>query len=287
MSHPLKIIEILGLPKPEGIIHVGAHFGQEAPAYQAIGTQCCVYIEPIPTAFEKLKCNVEKIPNHFPIQALCSDLDGQKVTFNVSAGDGQSSSVFPLGNIKRLYPRMRYIDELKLETRSLDRIITSEFPSHNFDLLVMDTQGSELNILKGSNGLLTTQLKYIYSEVSTEPLYQGSCNFEEITAFLKLYGFRLKNAVFGPKNWGDAFYAKNFSSQFPTLQDNLALHKPALQSSLSRWSKPDDAQGAVNGTKTGKYGFCTKREANPWWQVDLLSIYKLTEVGEKQILGGK
>ena len=31
----------------------------------------------------------------------------------------------------------------------------------------------------------------------------------------------------------------------------------------------DDAAGAVDGVKDGKYAFHTGSEPNPWWQVDL------------------
>lgn len=50
---------------------------------------------------------------------------------------------------------------------------------------------------------------------------------------------------------------------------NLAVGKAASQSSLSEWSKPKDAQGAVDGVKDGGFGFHTNDELNPWWQVDL------------------
>lgn len=59
---------------------------------------------------------------------------------------------------------------------------------------------------------------------------------------------------------------------------NLALNRPAKQSSTSRWSKPNDAQGAVDGVKDGSYGFHTDNEKNPWWQVDLGAAKPITEV---------
>jgi hypothetical protein len=49
--------------------------------------------------------------------------------------------------------------------------------------------------------------------------------------------------------------------------ENLAIGKPASQSSLSRWSRPNDAQGAVNGRRTGGFGFHTDDEAAAWWRV--------------------
>jgi hypothetical protein len=60
---------------------------------------------------------------------------------------------------------------------------------------------------------------------------------------------------------------------------NVALNKPAIQSSLSSWSTgSNDAQGAVNGVKDGKWGFHTNAEPNPWWQVDLLSPMTIGEI---------
>lgn len=59
---------------------------------------------------------------------------------------------------------------------------------------------------------------------------------------------------------------------------NLALNRPAKQSSTSQWSHPDDAQGAVDGNVSGGYGFHTASEPTPWWQVDLGAVRALTEI---------
>lgn len=54
---------------------------------------------------------------------------------------------------------------------------------------------------------------------------------------------------------------------------NLALGKPALQSSVSQYSigstAAEDARGANNGSLSCRYGFHTATEVDPWWQVDL------------------
>lgn len=42
----------------------------------------------------------------------------------------------------------------------------------------------------------------------------------------------------------------------------------ATQSSLSKWSKPNDAQRAVNGVKSADFAFHTDIEDNPWWQIE-------------------
>jgi hypothetical protein len=57
------------------------------------------------------------------------------------------------------------------------------------------------------------------------------------------------------------------------LQPNLALGRPARQSSTSAWSMKlsagEDASGAVSGFCTGSYQFHTEFENEPWWDVDL------------------
>jgi FkbM family methyltransferase len=56
---------------------------------------------------------------------------------------------------------------------------------------------------------------------------------------------------------------------------NIALNRPATQSSVFQsWN----AQGAVSGILTGKFGFYTAAENEPFWSVDLLSIFTLRRI---------
>jgi tetratricopeptide (TPR) repeat protein len=59
---------------------------------------------------------------------------------------------------------------------------------------------------------------------------------------------------------------------------NLALNRPAKQSSISSWSHPNGAQGGVDGVIGADYGFHTEIQANPWWQVDLGAVTSLSEI---------
>lgn len=60
---------------------------------------------------------------------------------------------------------------------------------------------------------------------------------------------------------------------------NVAIGKPASQSSLSEWSlRPDDAAGPVSGPVSGMFTFHTQHEDRPWWMVDLLSIQDVSSV---------
>ena len=273
---PLKMISELRLPSPRSLIHVGANSGRdEISIYKNSLAKTCLYIEPIPEVFQQLKSNLEGIPNHYPIQAVCSDVNDEEIIFNVASNSGRSSSIFDWGNHKNLYPKTEYVEQLKLQTKTLDTLVEQRFLDHHFDLLVMDTQGAELKILMGSHKLLKNQLTYVFSEIGEDPLYEGGCTFEEVTAFLKLHGFRLKNMELNYKNWGNALYVKEV---LDPLSPNIALNKPTQQSSVSELFQPNEPSAAVNGIKNGSPSFCTDQEINPWWQVDLEQVYALTEI---------
>jgi FkbM family methyltransferase len=279
MSQALSLIKNLRLPRAKGIIHVGANIGQERASYRNAKPDICVYIEPIPAVYEQLANNLREIPNHYPVQALCSNLDNEEITFNIASNSGESSSIFGLGKHEQLYPQINYVESLKIRSKTLDSLIEEKFPEKNFNVLVINTKGAELKVLKGSHKLLENSISCIYVEVSEDPLYEGGCTFEEVAEFLKPYGFKQKYMGLNHMNWGNAFFAKNVIKSIPSPPgENLALNKPAQQSSLSKWSQPSDAQGAVNGIKTGGFNFHTDKDINPWWQVDLQDVYRLSEV---------
>jgi hypothetical protein len=63
---------------------------------------------------------------------------------------------------------------------------------------------------------------------------------------------------------------------------DLALCKPSLSSSVSRWSfsqdRTIDAAGANTVALPDDYGFHTAEEMEPWWMVDLSAEYLVEEV---------
>jgi FkbH-like protein len=64
-------------------------------------------------------------------------------------------------------------------------------------------------------------------------------------------------------------------------REDIALGKPATQSSVSPWSRGDaeqDAARATSGVIHPDYAFHTDRQTNPWWQVDLEGNYIIEEI---------
>ncbi len=74
---------------------------------------------------------------------------------------------------------------------SLDDIFKKKI---NIDLLKIDTQGNELNVLKGSKKLLKS-IKFIKLELMLYDYYEKSYSISDIDLFLKKYNFKIFNIL--------------------------------------------------------------------------------------------
>ena len=78
--------------------------------------------------------------------------------------------------------------ELTLTGITLSALVKKEdIAIRQYDALVMDTQGSELLVLKGAADLLNN-FKYIKTEAADFEIYQGCCVLDDLTRFLTDYG---------------------------------------------------------------------------------------------------
>jgi len=101
-----------------------------------------------------------------------------------------------------LYPPIQYLaahypalDCIQLEKVTLVHTTTlnawaGENNITSIDYIKIDTQGSELEILKGGESLLET-VRCIDIEVEFNPIYQGQCLFFEVDAYLRSMDFQL------------------------------------------------------------------------------------------------
>ena len=88
--------------EPRGVIHIGAHEGQEIDLYQKMGFQTILFIEANPVVFERLQETVRDISNALAVNCAINNFNGETVLY-VTSYD-QSSSLLPLKKVKRIYP---------------------------------------------------------------------------------------------------------------------------------------------------------------------------------------
>ena len=188
---------------PKGVIHIGAHTGEEKQSYDEIGINNVIWIEANP----KLSENLSKKINDTVINATISNVNDKKVTFNVT-NNFQSSSILPLKKHSEFYPKITVSERIELKTKTMDTLILeNEIDMLKFDFLNIDIQGAELLALQGMKDNLK-YIKYIYTEVNFSELYEGCCLMNEIDDYLIHYNFRRVELSKTPCDWGDAFYIK-------------------------------------------------------------------------------
>ncbi|MEG5135447.1 MULTISPECIES: FkbM family methyltransferase [unclassified Microcoleus] len=192
---------------PRGLIHIGAHEGQEMKEYQAMGVPKVLFIEANPSVFERLKQNIAGLPNVWAANCAVSNENGT-VNLRVNSHD-MSSSILPLKLHKDIYPGMVEVNQVTVISKTLDSLMEqSQFTPPDFNIINIDIQGAELLAFQGA----VETLKYIdaiITEVNREELYEGCALIDQIDDFLSSYGFqRVAMAHPSHPSWGDAFYVK-------------------------------------------------------------------------------
>jgi hypothetical protein len=79
---------------------------------------------------------------------------------------------------------------------------------NNFNVLVSDTQGYEIQVLKGFGDFLK-KLDYIYVEYINSELYEDCSNLDKIENYVKQYSFELDSIYPENSNWGNALFINN------------------------------------------------------------------------------
>lgn len=212
--------------RPNGVLHIGANIGEEAPIYCELNVYNQVWIEANRFVYDKLRMNIKDNPNAFAINACISDVEDEDIIFHVSNNGSQSSSILELGTHLTAHPEVHYITDVPMKGRRIDKLFPYPIYSDHMspkitidgrqlglnnavcDFLNIDLQGAELKALRGMGDLLH-QFKWAYLEVNKEELYKGCALVGEIDEYLKGFGFnRVETKWCGNTGWGDALYIK-------------------------------------------------------------------------------
>lgn len=195
----LSLLELLGADPI--IVEVGAHSGRDTQELAlAFPHGQVISFEAHPLLFTKLLKRAGQLPNVICVPVALSNHFGLAV-FRQSSGasDGSGSLLVPSGHLHH-HPNVHFLpeDEIIVTTVTLDAFLKRK-GIDRIDLLWMDVQGAEMLVLEGSVKALR-HTKWIYSEVSQSPLYQGGATYSEIKSFLSNIGFDVYKE-FLPQDW--------------------------------------------------------------------------------------
>lgn len=197
-----------------GVIHIGANKGQERELYSGYGLKV-VWIEPIPDIFRELQSNIAGFPDQAAYNALIAEKDGIQYQFHISDNEGSSSSILE-ANRELVYEwkTVNFPTSIELESLSLPTFLRSNaIDVASYDMLVLDTQGAELMILRGAQEILR-QFRYVQCEAVNYEVYSGCCLLADLDAYMSKQGFRqtgrfvLSRAAKGGRQW-DVLYRRD------------------------------------------------------------------------------
>ena len=198
-------------PAITGVVHVGAHRGQEVPYYLDAGIARIVLVEANPEHCQFLR---RTFPQADVIDAAITDFNGT-VDLHVNhsrSGNDEASSILELRELSRIVTTMHTDHTARVAATTLDSLAASgRLSGCNF--LNVDVQGAELLVLAGAKAYLET-VDAILIEVNLIETYAGCAREPEIDVTLEAAGFACVERVYhelyeGERRfpaWGESLY---------------------------------------------------------------------------------
>lgn len=158
--------------EPRGVLHVGAHRGEEVPVYRKLGFRRIVLAEPNPALREHLLtlgCEV----------ASCAVGTPGRRSFFLTRQPTRSSLLRPTGHV----PGAEVERSVAVETRAL-----AEFVALDLNVLAIDAQGAELEIIQSGP---VSAFELVIVECRSGRHYHGQPTPTEVRAHLEAEGMRL------------------------------------------------------------------------------------------------
>ena len=197
---------------PQIVFDVGANEGQTAKALVQSFSRATVYsFEPDPETYERL---VQEAASSRRISTYNCAIGRENSTMTLNrAQNSAGNSLLRLEENLDLGDWTISADQVPVTVRRLDDFC-NERDIAVIDILKTDTQGAELDVLKGAGRMLCPEsIHAVQCEVIFTPLYRGQAEFCEIHSFLIERGYHLIGLFNEVRNerqeigWADAAYA--------------------------------------------------------------------------------
>lgn len=188
-----------------GIIHIGAHYGEEISEYIRNGIQDIIVFEPLKCNFEVLEENLSDLNANISGYQVALGNDEKMVSMYVSDNQQQSSSILKPKLHLQNHPTVGFPTVEEVEMVKLDKYMDE---TSSFNFINMDVQGYELEVLKGGAETLK-HVDYVYCEVNRDEVYEDNAYVEELDEFLLQYDMKRVETFWQGGIWGDALYVRN------------------------------------------------------------------------------
>lgn len=183
-----------------GLIAAGSNDGAEY-----IGeTRRLVLIEPQASAFARLEANFADADNATLIRTALGSGTGEAM-MNTAHPDYSSSLLEPAEHL-RILPAITFDGTERVTVRTLDDVMADV--GGDFDAMVLDVQGYELDVLRGAK-LTLRRLDWLKCEVNTAEVYRDCAKLDAVDDYLLGFGLRRAELDLYGGVWGDAIYRRD------------------------------------------------------------------------------
>lgn len=193
-----------------GVLHIGAHHGQEVEEYKRLGIDKIAMVEPQPECQRILeeKFGYDDNIHLFKCAVGSKENAGTTATmYTETANTGQSSSLLkPVLHLSQ-YPHIQFTGTIEVELSTVDQLIQELDTPKEYNFINMDVQGYELEVLKGSTEHLGN-VDYVMTEVNRAEVYEDCAMIRELDAFLDEFGMERVETNWAGMLWGDALYVR-------------------------------------------------------------------------------
>lgn len=188
----------------KGIVHIGAHYGEEIQEYVDNGIQKIIVFEPLARNFDVLYERLKDINADIEGHQIALGSKKGTAVMHLSSNEYQSSSILKPKQHLELHPNVIFDGTEEVEVDILDN-----YDIGNCNFINIDVQGYELEVFKGAKETLN-KIDYVYCEVNRDQVYEDNALIEEIDEFLSKYEFERVETKWPESyfTWGDALYIK-------------------------------------------------------------------------------
>jgi len=192
--------------KVNGVIHIGAHYGDEViKNYIPNDIKNITLFEPVLKTFEILEKRMKDVNANISAYQVALGSKKGKEYININTNNnGQSTSLLKPKQHLIDHPWVTFDGKEEVEVDILDNYDTGDS-----NLINIDVQGYELEVFKGAKNTIL-KIDYIISEVNRGEMYEKNVLVDDLDDYLLKYGFR-RVETFWPTesyNWGDALYVR-------------------------------------------------------------------------------
>jgi FkbM family methyltransferase len=182
----MELIDLAVRGGAKTVYDIGGHVGSWSLLCNALYPKTEIFaFEPLPRHIEEFAANTRDISN---IRLFPCALGSHVETRNFHpATRSAASSFLPLTSVGKEQWHLDNEEAVTMNIVPLDDIVARE-KLPNADLIKLDVQGFELEVLRGGIQALK-HARWVLSEVSFRPFYEGQVLFSELAAFLTQHGY--------------------------------------------------------------------------------------------------